>query len=149
MRFTVLATFIALAAAESFPSFSDPSSSSSSSSFSSASSSSSFSSSPPDDDDFASHYVAYYSQYQLGRLATFRASYSGNDSLTEVQDAVLSRLETAVATGNASEIAAVKDLCIGTFGLASCRKLAGAEDESHDVVTPDMHMHRAQRDHHE
>ncbi|PMB73239.1 hypothetical protein BM221_000660 [Beauveria bassiana] len=70
--------------------------------------------------------------YQLGRLATFRASYSGNDSLTEVQDAVLSRLETAVATGNASEIAAVKDLCIDTFGLAGCRKLAGAEDESCD-----------------
>ncbi|KAF1738841.1 hypothetical protein CRV24_000769 [Beauveria bassiana] len=119
MRFTVLATFIALAAAESFPSF--------------------FCFFyllllllPPDDDDFASHYVAYYSQYQLGRLATFRASYSGNDSLTEVQDAVLSRLETAVATGNASEIAAVKDLCIGTFGLAGCRKLAGAEDESCD-----------------
>ncbi|OAA42947.1 hypothetical protein BBO_04862 [Beauveria brongniartii RCEF 3172] len=159
MRFTLLATLVALAAADSFSSFSDPSSSSSSSSFSSSASSSassasfcfsasasasststsaSTSSSPPDVEDFKSHYLAYYAPYQMARLATFRASRAGNDSLTEEQDALLFRAESAVAAGNASEIAAVKDLCISTFGIAGCAALAGVESGTCDGGTEQL-----------
>ncbi|KAM3552903.1 hypothetical protein ARSEF4850_007170 [Beauveria asiatica] len=74
----------------------------------------------------------------MARLATFRASRAGNDSLTEEQDALLSRAESAVAAGNSSEIAAVKDLCISTFGMAGCAALAGVENGSCDGGTENL-----------